>query len=91
MGTGFIAASLLIQAVSDEYMPYFGWKAAILGLLVLNGLFLSFVVSPLLIQREREGKAHDLLPPGLQWMILISFLFSDLGWWGYVVLVVMGY
>ena len=50
--------------------------------LVLNGCFLSFLVSPFLLQREREGKARDLLPRSWQRKIMVSLLFSDVGWWG---------
>lgn len=52
----------------------------ILFILFLNGLFLSFYVSPLLLKQEREGKVA-LLPQRLQRMILISFLVSFTGWW----------
>jgi hypothetical protein len=56
--------------------------------LILNGLFLSFYVSPFLIQREREGKQTELLPSTLQNKIIVSFVLSDLGWWGGLVLLV---
>ncbi len=56
--------------------------AAIGALLVLNGLFLSFRVSPFLLAREKEGRAAELLPAAWQRKIAISLLFSDLGWWG---------
>lgn len=55
--------------------------AAIGVLLVLNGLFLSFRVSPFLLAREREGRAAELLPAAWQRKIAASLLFSDLGWW----------
>lgn len=51
------------------------------GLLILNGLFLSFVVSPFLLKREREGMESELLPDSLQRKIVISFIFSVIGWW----------
>ncbi|MFW5703317.1 MAG: hypothetical protein ACOCXQ_00590 [Patescibacteria group bacterium] len=90
VGTTLLAASLMVQAGSGVYLPYVLWKAVLLAVLVLNGLYLSFVVSPILLQREREGKAGDLLPSDLQRKIVGSFIVSDLGWWGYVVLVVIG-
>ncbi len=54
----------------------------IAGVLILNGLFLSFCVSPYLLQKEREGKAGELLPQFWQNKIMVSLIFSDLGWWG---------
>ncbi len=62
---------------------------AILALvLILNGIFLSFVVSPFLLKREKQGKASDLLPDSLQKKIVVSLLFSDFGWWGGLLLLV---
>jgi hypothetical protein len=57
-------------------------------LLVLNGLFLSFYVSPFLLRREREGKGKELLPNSLQLKIAVSFVISFMGWWGEVFLFV---
>lgn len=60
-----------------------------LTVLVLNGCFLSFWVSPRLLRREKEGKEKDLLPRTWQLMITISFLISFLGWWGSLLLIVL--
>lgn len=49
--------------------------------LILNGLFLSFRVSPYIIQREKKGKDGELLPKYWQNKIMISLIISDLGWW----------
>lgn len=62
--------------------------ACIAVVLVINGIFLSFSVSPYLLQKEKEGKASELLPPSWQRKIMVSLLFSDLGWWGALALVV---
>ncbi|MFH2013058.1 MAG: hypothetical protein ABIJ37_10215 [Pseudomonadota bacterium] len=56
--------------------------------LVLNGIFLSFYVSPFLLKREREGREKELLPGSLQLKISISFVISFVGWWGEVFLLV---
>ena len=50
-------------------------------LLVLNGLYLTFRVSPALLKREREGEAAALLPLVLQSKIAASFVVSFVGWW----------
>ncbi|MGB0925534.1 MAG: hypothetical protein ACPGTS_02400 [Minisyncoccia bacterium] len=50
--------------------------------LILNGLFLSFYVSPYLINKEKENKAAELLPQHLQSKITLSFIISFIGWWG---------
>lgn len=68
-----------------------GWpmylRFTIIIALVINGSFLSFVVSPELIRREREGFAKELLPPPLQRKIAASFVISIIGWWGLMALV----
>jgi hypothetical protein len=63
-------------------------QAVIAILLIINGVFLSFSVSPFLLQREREGRAAELLPADMQKKIVIAFLFSFVGWWGALLLTV---
>jgi hypothetical protein len=73
-------------------VPFSGiplWHAIIAVVLVLNGCFLSFVVSPFLLEREKEGRAKELLPAPLQTKITVSFIVSFVGWWSAVVLLVM--
>jgi hypothetical protein len=63
-------------------VPFVGIPVAhaiIVGVLMLNGLFLSFRVSPFLLEREREGKAEELLPISWQKKIMMSFIISFLG------------
>lgn len=57
-------------------------------MLVLNGAFLSFRISPRLLQREKEGKARELLPSDMQKKIAVSFVVSVFGWWGSLFLLV---
>jgi hypothetical protein len=56
--------------------------------LVLNGCFLSFWISPQLLRREKEGKAHEILPSKLQMKIAASFVVSFIGWWSSLFLLV---
>jgi hypothetical protein len=57
-------------------------------LLILNGIFLSFYVSPFLLKKESEGKQKELLPKSLQNKIIISLIISSIGWWGGLFLLV---
>lgn len=71
--------------------PYSGipmYLSIIAVVLILNGIFLSFSVSPYLLQKEKEGKSAELLPQSWQNKIMVSLIFSDLGWWGSLALVV---
>ncbi len=65
------------------------YHAIIAGILILNGLFLSFYVSPFLLAREREGRQAELLPTSLQNKIIVSLIISDIGWWGGLALLVL--
>lgn len=56
--------------------------------LIINGYFLSFKVSPFLLNREREGRSGELLPSSWQNKIIISLIISDIGWWGGLALLV---
>jgi methionine-rich copper-binding protein CopC len=60
----------------------------ILVVLILNGLFLSFKVSPFLLKQEKAGNADKLLPKNLQRKITVSFLISFTGWWSGLFLLV---
>lgn len=64
------------------------YLAFIAIVLILNGLFLSFRVSPYLLQKEKEGRASELLPESWQRKIIVGLILSDLGWWGSLALVV---
>ncbi len=61
----------------------------LLSLLVLNGCFLSFSVSPYLLKKEKRGEASKILPKSWQRKITISFLLSFVGWWGSLALFVL--
>lgn len=64
------------------------YHAMIACALILNGVFLSFYVSPFLLERERAGNQSELLPASLQNKIIISLVISDIGWWGGLLLLV---
>lgn len=71
--------------------PFWGipmYLAIIALALILNGLFLSFRVSPYILRREKEGKSGELLPNSWQRKIMLSLVLSDIGWWGGLALVV---
>jgi hypothetical protein len=55
-------------------------------IMILNGVFLSFSVSPYLLSREREGKDAELLPQSWQNKITFSFIISVICWWGNLVI-----
>jgi len=61
----------------------------IAAVLVVNGAYLSLVVSPELLARERMGKASHMLPGSLQRKIIVSLIVSDVGWWTGLLLLVV--
>ncbi len=64
------------------------YLALIAIVLILNGLFLSFRVSPYLLQKEKEGRAGEILSESWQRKIMVGLILSDLGWWSSLGLVV---
>ncbi len=81
-----IGGTILYRHESLSGIPLY--HAIMAGILILNGLFLSFHVSPFLLQREREGCQTELLPASLQNKIVVSFIISATLWWGSLVLLV---
>lgn len=63
--------------------------AVIALVLIANGWFLSFKVSPFLLQRERENRSGELLPSSWQNRIIVGLIVSDIGWWGALLLLVV--
>jgi hypothetical protein len=86
-----MALAIIGGSIFFRNQPFVGiplYLALIAVALIVNGLFLSFRVSPYLLQREKEGKSPELLPPVWQKKIMVSLICSDLGWWGALALIV---
>ncbi len=81
-----IGGSLFYQTIGEVrfVMPHI----ALAIILILNGLWLSFSVSPFLLAREKEGRATELLPREWQIKITLSFIVSFIGWWSSLALFV---
>jgi len=79
-----LIGSIFTYGLSEIGMIQYG----LLIVMILNGLFLSFKVSPYLLKREKEGLSSRILPASLQIKIQISFIFSFICWWGSVLLFV---
>ncbi len=78
-----ISLVIIGGAILYRNQPFSGipfYHAIIAAVLILNGYFLSFYVSPFLLAREREGRQSEILPASLQKKIIVSLIFSDLGW-----------
>ncbi|HMR55020.1 MAG TPA: hypothetical protein PKD34_00290 [Candidatus Doudnabacteria bacterium] len=58
------------------------YQAILVLLLIVNGLFLTFYVSPKLLAQERDGRIAEPLSVGLRNKIALSFGISFFGWWG---------
>ena len=58
-------------------------------IMILNGLFLSFSVSPYLLQREKDGRSSEILPASWQRKIAAGLVLSDICWWGSLLLYIV--
>lgn len=61
-------------------------RLLLIAVLIVNGCFLSFSISPKLLQQEKDGNSDKLLTKKMQKNITISFLISFFGWWSLVLL-----
>ncbi len=77
-----LLGSIFTYGLSQIGMIQYG----LLIIMILNGIFLSFKVSPYLLKREKNGESSRILPASWQTKIQISFIFSFLCWWGSVLL-----
>jgi len=64
------------------------YKSLIILILIANGCFLSFYISPRLT-KHASFKPGELLPITLKDSITVSFVLSFLGWWSLVALTVI--
>lgn len=88
IGITFVIIGGMIFYRNESFAGIPFYQSIIVAFLVLNGLFLSFYVSPFLLTRESQGKQAELLPNLLQKKIISSLVLSDLGWWGGLALLV---
>ena len=88
LGIALIIIAEIFRPDGNFINATFQLRYALLAILVLNGLFLSFWVSPQLLEREQQGKSTEILPSRLQSWITVSFLISFLCWWSSVIIFV---
>ena len=74
-----IGSLLLFNSLNFPVSSYFYFGT--LSILILNGSYLSCVVSPYLLSREHAGAADQPLPISWQHKIFVSFILSFVGWW----------
>lgn len=60
----------------------------LLTMAIVNGSWLTFWVSPRLLERERQGKSKEILPKTWKTVITLSFLVSMVTWWSALVIVI---
>lgn len=87
IGICLVAFGLVLFYKEKSFVS--GLHMILLSILVLNGIFLSFSVSPFLLERERKGEQKNLLPKSWQRKIIVSFILSFVGWWGSLALFVL--
>ncbi len=75
---------------NNPFSPIIVVQGFLAFLLCLNGCFLSFYISPLLLKKEKKEKGHiTLLSSSLQAKIAVSFVISFVGWWSSLLLLIL--
>lgn len=88
LGTLLLGMGMLITYKDTGLSGTGLFQVVLYIIMILNGIFLSFYVSPFLLKREKEGRVNELLPRSLQSKIKISFVISFISWWSFVLLFV---
>jgi len=88
LGTILLTVGLLMQYVIYPTNVITLIRLLLIVPMFLNGIFLSFSVSPYLLKREKEDRSAEILSTDWQWKIRASFVVSFIGWWSSVLLFV---
>jgi hypothetical protein len=89
IGISLLAIGVFISGVIDMTTTVvFATRLVIIAIMIANGSFLSFVISPELLKREKENRITELLPTDMQRKIILSFIVSFVSWWGMLAWVV---
>lgn len=83
IGTIIVIVTWILIIWDKSLSGIYFWKSLILLVMVFNGCFLSFVVSPRL---DKMIGVRKLLPFDLQVKISISLVVSFISWWTFVAL-----
>src|SRR3989344_3438224 len=83
-----IGGLIFYRGQSFSGIPFI--HAVIALILIVNGYFLSFKVSPFLLKREQEGRSGELLPASWQKQIMAGPIVSGNRWGGGVGFLVGG-
>ena len=86
IGTTIVFLSWILILMEKDFGRIELIKSILLGIMILNGSFLSFYVSPKL--NKLIGK-NILLPKHLQIKITLSFIISFISWWSFVYLTIV--
>jgi len=85
IGTILVILSWIFIILKEGFTNINSVKSIILVILILNGSFLSFYISPRL---DKLAGENTLLPKHLQNRIAISMIISFIGWWSFVILTI---
>lgn len=85
IGTIIVIITWIIILINQGFSTINLTKSIVLTLLILNGSFLSFYISPRL---DKLAGKNTLLPKALQNKIAISMVISFIGWWSFVILTI---
>ena len=87
LGTIIVLVTWILILVGHSLEGIYLWKSILLVVMLINGSFLSFVISPAL---NKLIGVNKLLPQSLQVKIAVSLVISFISWWSFVLLTVLG-
>jgi len=69
--------------------PVLTAHVTLLPIMIINGSWLTFWISPRLLERERQGKSKEILPKSWKTGVTFSFCTSIITWWSALALAVV--
>ncbi len=89
IGTSLYALGLYLYFSALQFSGSGLILLVLLAVMILNGAYLSFVVSPHLLSRELDSQSSSILEPKWQKRVTMSFMISAFSWWSSVLLIVL--
>lgn len=81
IGIIIVLITWIIMIWGESFEGIYFWKSLLLVIMILNGCFLSFVISPKL---DKMIGIRKLIPKKLQIKIIMSLIVSFITWWSFV-------
>lgn len=85
-GTFLVTITWILMIFNFDNLMYSTIRSIMIVVMILNGIFLSFYVSP---EVDKFKNKNKLFPKSLQYKTIASMIISFTSWWGFVILTII--